>query len=363
MVIPNLPKELLWTDKKDFSDFLSDELSSEVVSNIFLAKSRMTKQLGATAMLRLFNEAFYLCTRIIYEQNAESMPETYIKMIKDDLVEDEWVEHVILILFVILMQQREKSEEVLQFADKLQKQYLPDIPFRIMNIVNKMFKPWKKKMGYRLKPCPHPADILKNVPLDWCQITQNFSKHIIISVLELWDNDSEKGKVIKLIEQAYTSCLPSLKDEELTDVADKEFFIQLDNIYKATDDVVEVNAGTNKPHSSCFRHSSKFVKETVKKLVQESYTGKNVDLVLIEIVLFDHGLLTKRGEHRMFVKILKDWGILPKDLKDSVSNGMSQKFRILPEDPYKDWGDEHLKDREKCISIGNKMPPSVPYGR
>ena len=80
MVIPNLPRELLWTDRKDFSEFLSEDISSEVVSNIFLSKSHIAKKLGTTTMLKLFNEAFYLSTRIVYEHDAEALPETYAKM-------------------------------------------------------------------------------------------------------------------------------------------------------------------------------------------------------------------------------------------------------------------------------------------
>lgn len=369
MVIPNLPRELLWTDRKDFSDFLSEELSSEIVSNIFLTKSRITKKLGVTTMLKLFNEAFYLSTRIVYEHDAESLPETYAKMIRDDLENQEWVEHVILIMFLVLTLQRDKSKEILLFVDKLQKRYLPEIPFRIINIVNKVFKPWKKKMGYRLKPCPCPADMLHNFPLDWGQITQGFSKQVIIDILGLWDDDNEKSKVVRLIEQAYTSCVPVLKDEELTDRADEEFFTQQKIIYKVANDDVDINAWEDEHHNTLpinhyFRHVNEFVKDAVKMVVQEFYLGKTVNLALIEIVLFDHGQLTKRDNHKPFVKILKDWGALPKELDvESVANGMSQKIRKLPEGPYQGWSDDHLKDRKKCFSIGNKLPLSMPYGR
>ena len=140
MVIPNLPRELLWTDRKDFSDFLSEELSSEIVSNIFLTKSRITKKLGVTTMLKLFNEAFYLSTRIVYEHDAESLPETYAKMIRDDLENQEWVEHVIFIMFFVLTLQRDKSKEVLLFVDKLQKRYLPEIPVTIQRFVYPAYK-------------------------------------------------------------------------------------------------------------------------------------------------------------------------------------------------------------------------------
>ena len=369
MVIPNLPRELLWTDRKDFSEFLSEDLSREVVSNIFIAKSRITKKLGVATMLKLFNEAFYLSTRIVYENDAEVLPEDYMDIIIDDLGNKEWAEHVILIMFAVLTLQRDKSKEVLLFVDKLQKQYLPNTPFRLLNIViNKIFKKWKEK-GYRLPPCPYPADMLQGINLDWGQITQGYSKHAIIGVLDLWNSDKEKGRVIRLIEQAYTSRLPESKDEELANRADKEFFTQQKIIYKVANDDVDINAGEDEHHNTLpinhyFRHVNEFVKDAVKMVVHEFYLGKTVNLALIEIVLFDHGQLTKRDNHKPFVKILKDWGALPKELDaESVANGMSQKIRKLPEGPYQGWSDDHLKDRKKCFSIGNKLPLSMPYGR
>ena len=296
MVIPKLPRELLWTDRKDFSEFLSEDISSEVVSNIFLTKSHITKKLGTTTMLKLFNEAFYLSTRIVYEHDAESLPETYAKMILDDLENQEWVEHVILIIFLVLTLQRDKSKEVLLFIDKLQKQYLPDTPFRIINIVNKVFKPWKKKTGYRLKPCPYPADMLKNFSLDWCQITQGFSKHVIIDVLDLWDDDNEKGKVIRLIEQTYTSCLPILKNEEIVDRADKEFFTQQKIIYKAANEIGKtISDKGGRPESKSldelFTESCSPAQRARLIEVVKSQIGKEAVFTLRVAALADVGLL------------------------------------------------------------------------
>lgn len=364
MVIPNLPRELLWTDRNDFSDFLSEELCSEIVSNIFLTKSHITKKLGITTMLKLFNEAFYLSTRIVYEHDAESLPETYAKMIMDDLENQEWVEHVILIMFLVLTLQRDKSKEVLLFVDKLQKRYLPEIPFRIINIVNKVFKPWKKKMGYRLKPCPCPADILQNSPLDWRQITQNFSKHVIIGVLDLWDDDNEKGKVIRLIEQAYTSSYQNLaREDEQSDKVDDAFFTGQKNLYKVRDSDSSAYDNIGSPMNKLstdnyFRHNNEYVRDLVRNIVQEFYLSEIVNLALIEIVFFTRDIITKRNSHKRLVLVLKNWGALPQELDaNSAANGMSQKFHDLKDEPfdYSTWSEAHLNDRLKCIKIENKL--------
>lgn len=240
-MIPNLPRELLWRDKTDMTEFMSEELSNTVISVFNFAKTRITISLGSEMMLNLYNEAFYLCTRFVYEHDAAANPKSYREMIIDDLGKKELAEHVILIMFMILMLQPDKSKDVLLFADKLQKQYLQDTPFKILNWIHKVFKPRNNNASFTLKPCPYPADMLKNIYIDWCQITQGFSKHVIIDILDLWDDDIEKGKVIRLIEQAYTLCLPILKDEKLADRADKEFFTQQENNYKITKGAFNTN--------------------------------------------------------------------------------------------------------------------------
>ena len=328
MVIPNLPRELLWTDRKDFSEFLSEDISSEVVSNIFLSKSHITKKLGTTTMLKLFNEAFYLSTRIVYEHDAEALPETYAKMILNDLENQEWVEYVILIMFLILTSQKDKSKEILIFVDKLQKQYLPDMPFKLVNIVNKVFKPRKNNKGYGLKPCPYPTDILKNLHLDWCQITQGFSKHVIVGVLDLWDQDNEKAKIIRLIEQAYTSCSFELKDVVFADKADKEFFTHQKIVYKAANDDADANTGksgrpVSKSIEELFTDNCSTVQRTHLINVVRSLKGKEAVYTLRVAALEDVGLIKEMPSYSKAKECFPNIG--------ASSNYYRQKGNIMEE--------------------------------
>lgn len=204
-MIPNLPRELLWTDKKDISDFMSDRLGNDVITLFSFVKSRITISLGAETMLKLYNEAFFLSTRVVYEHDSKASPEAYMEKILADLGDKELAEHVLLLMFLVLTQQPDKSKEVLQFVGKLQKEYLPDMPFRIAKLYNKVFKPKKNRLDFSLKPNPYPADKLNDLHLDWEEITQGFSKQIINEILHLWESYEEKSKVINLIEHARKS--------------------------------------------------------------------------------------------------------------------------------------------------------------
>ena len=116
---------------------------------------------------------------------------------------------------------------------------------------------------------------------------------------------------------------------------------------------------------SCFKHPSEFTKEQVKKIVDNFYLGIPVNLALIEVVLFDHGQLYKRNQHKAFIRALKGWGILREDTDEGLtSNSMSTKLkRPFPIAGYKEWENKYLNDRTFCTDIGNMLDNSMRYER
>ena len=361
-MIYNLPRKLLWADKKNISEFLSDELGNEIVSVFSLAKSHITTTLASDTLLKMYNEAFYLSTRVVYEQDENARPESYMAEILKDEINEELAELVLYMLYVILLRQSDNSKEIQHFISKLQKEYFTDTPSRLANLLHKGFVRFKK-IGYRLPPRPASADELQKDAIDWCIITQGFSKHIITEILDLWDDDNEKGKVIRLIEPAYTSRLNVTKENEAADIAVEDFFEQQKSLYIVTNEEKDVNAVEDELFKDGI--DKEYVREKVKDLVQEFYQCEDVNLALIELVLFKYGLLKKFNKHHTFVTNLKNWGQLSKkqDKYDTIriANNMSSKFRDLKKNKkvenilkYEEWSKE-LDERKKCISIEKKL--------
>ena len=113
-----------------------------------------------------------------------------------------------------------------------------------------------------------------------------------------------------------------------------------------------------------FRFPSPYMEQLIKDVVKEFYLGDAVNLALIEIVLYDHSQLQKRSNHTPFIKILKAWDALPKELDTKLAaNCMSVKMGRLPSTLYKTWPESFRDDRQKCINIAKKLPNSMPYGR
>lgn len=122
--------------------------------------------------------------------------------------------------------------------------------------------------------------------------------------------------------------------------------------------------GNAKP-ASCFRFPSEFTKQQVAAAVKKFYHGEHADLALIEITLFDHGQLKRRNAHTAFVKTLMAWGILKADEeeREQIIRGLKDKFKRLPKDGYKEWGDVLLNDKNMCAKIGEVLGPTMTYKR
>lgn len=118
-------------------------------------------------------------------------------------------------------------------------------------------------------------------------------------------------------------------------------------------------------NSECFKHTSDFVKEEVGRVVMAFYKGEHTGLALIEVVLFDHGLLKKRNQHKAFVRTLVAWGILNADEVEQkrMVNGIKTKFKSLPTDGYLSWGKPYDFDKNVCKEIGKALSSTIPYQR
>ena len=348
---------------KDISEMKSNKLRKQLdgmVSQDQTMNFGLWSELDKEDMLNLYNEAFYLCTRIVYEHDADASPDTYLEDVKSKLG-DERAYFIAFLMFYILILQSDKSEEVVLFTDKLQKAFLLHWTSKISNLINKIFKPRKNNVEFRLKPYPNSANELQNIPLDWYRITKGFSKQIIVELLDLWESDNEKGKVIRLIEQAYMSSLPMTKENESENKADEAFFTQQKNLYKETNPRPLVI-------KDYFPNDNEFVRNAIKKIVDDFYQAEAGNLALIEKVLIDHKLLIKHNKHEDFVRILKKWGILNENVDErKTANLMSSKmYRIKDKDKktaymhYEKWND-NVKERHKCICIWNELSELLKY--
>lgn len=294
-MIPKLPRQLLWSDKRDISEYMSDELGNEIVSAFSFAKSRITTTLAPQTLLNLYNEAFYLSTRVVYEHDESARPEIYMAEILKDEIDEELAKHVILVMYMVLLLQFDKSKEILHFIDELQKEYLTDTPFFIAKWLHKGIVRIKKSVGYKLVPRPASPSELQKESIDWNLITQGFSKQIIVELLDLWDREEDKGRIIRLIEYACISSHNSTNDDEVNK-ADETFFAEQKKKYNVVNDYKEEFVGNrgrpeSEPLDELFTESCTHAqKERLKNFVAKRI-GKEAVFALRVAALPEVGLI------------------------------------------------------------------------
>lgn len=116
----------------------------------------------------------------------------------------------------------------------------------------------------------------------------------------------------------------------------------------------------------CFKFTSEFTKGKVEAVMNDHYHGSHAELALVEVALYDHGQLKRRNAHTAFIRALVAWGLIKianEDELEQIRKGMTDKFRRIPKDGYKVWGDELLDDRITCDNISKQLGDTMPYIR
>ncbi len=115
----------------------------------------------------------------------------------------------------------------------------------------------------------------------------------------------------------------------------------------------------------CFKFTSEFAREKVKKIMEDYYHNSNPNLALIEITLYDHDMLWNRNDHKPFLEALAAWGLLEianDDVMEVMLSSMRHKYSTLPkEGGYNSWGPKFQNEKNTCINIGNELGETMPY--
>lgn len=114
----------------------------------------------------------------------------------------------------------------------------------------------------------------------------------------------------------------------------------------------------------CFKFDSDFVRRSVRTLVTEFYQGNNANLALIEITLFHHQQLKRRNSHKSFVMALAAWEIITIANDEEfklVVEGVSDKYKRMPDEGYLEWDDNYKAYRLTCERMGMELDPSMKY--
>lgn len=120
-----LSREAFWTEKTLLADFLKEPLN-EKLYEVYMNLKRKTPQQDFQT-LQLFNEVYYICSRVVLEDNPRAELKDYIKLIKDDMGWDYPSSMVVNMVYVVLSLRRRNTETVNRLIEQIRHHYKMDI--------------------------------------------------------------------------------------------------------------------------------------------------------------------------------------------------------------------------------------------
>ena len=199
---PILPRQLLWTEKKEIEEFFKIGGTTKLYYEAF-----MYFQKDPNAMMedgvKIFNEVFYQATRMVYERPLPTQLTYYINECKADLGLKYSADLVIMLAYFLIESSDKRGKAFNNFFSKQIKDHFSKTAFwTYCNRICEVSKKGKFVIHYDFKPCPVTPEELNTFYVDWRTITQNYDLNAVTQVLELWDDPKEKSKVGMLIDDS-----------------------------------------------------------------------------------------------------------------------------------------------------------------
>jgi hypothetical protein len=116
-----LPREILWADKKTMKEFLCEPLNQKIFEVYLNIKREGIDQDYQT--LKLFNEVYYQCSRIVNIREVRLELIDVIYSIKNDLGWDYSSSLVINIIYVVLSLRKDNQSHVKDLIKKIEHHY------------------------------------------------------------------------------------------------------------------------------------------------------------------------------------------------------------------------------------------------
>jgi hypothetical protein len=221
MKIINLPRQFIYTDCRTLDDFLrGDELNKELYK-VYL-KVKDSPYYFKFDAEKAFNEAYYIATMAMNDPHPELDVREWWFRAKGDIGWAYAANLVMSMVYAILSLQEnrpEKIDYVLTIMDgsNYGEEHFP--------YFKDMAEHEKRRFHSDLTIHPITVDELRNLPIHWPQVTEDFEQEAIKELISLYPTKEEKLKLINLIEQRQNEMLspnPGFLEPDL-DPADLPF--------------------------------------------------------------------------------------------------------------------------------------------
>ena len=120
---PRLPRFMLWTDKTSMEEFLCEPINKRLYY-FYLDLNNIRCQIGPDqSALRLYNEIYYLLTKVEYEDNLNFKLDDYTQEIEDNIGKEYSILFVYKMFFAFLQLKENNSNVARLCKDYVEDRY------------------------------------------------------------------------------------------------------------------------------------------------------------------------------------------------------------------------------------------------
>ena len=211
-MLPILPREMLWTDKKTMDEFFELDHINEEFFEVFVMLHEEPFAVTANEV-KVFNEVYYQLTRMVYEHPLPSDLDKYIADIKSNLGWNYSAELVISMAYFLLALIDKQVRPLNKFFTKaINERFFGCLYWKPFKHRFESLKKENRKLAYNFQPCPRDVWYFQDKYVDWKTITRGFDLGCLDDVINLWSDVEDKQEVAWLIND--TSSFTSLSETE-----------------------------------------------------------------------------------------------------------------------------------------------------
>ena len=197
MRIVNLPKQLIYTDRRNLDDFLRDDELNEELYKVYLRVKDNPYYFKFSAETA-FNEAYYIATMAMNEPHPELDVREWWYAAKRDIGWAYSANLIMSMVYAILSLQSEKPDTIDYVLEIMKganygEEHFPAYKEMVEN------HPFRYDSDFNIRP--NSVEELRSSPILWQNVTEDFEQDAIRDLVAMFPTKEERLKFIDLIEQ------------------------------------------------------------------------------------------------------------------------------------------------------------------
>ena len=204
MKLERLPSQFIYTDRRTLDDFLrEDDLNKELYKVFLRVKDRPYYFKFSTESA--FNEAWYIATMAMNESHPELNVREWWYIAKRDIGWAYAANLVMSMVFTLLSLQEDKTDAIDYVLEKMKsanygEEHFPDFKEHVEKC--------ERRFNSNFELCPYPVDELREMPISWKDVSNDFEQEDIRELVALFPSQEEQLKLIDLIELRQNEMIP-----------------------------------------------------------------------------------------------------------------------------------------------------------